>query len=187
MVAKKTRELAGVPIVRCNTLQHTATHCNTLQHTATHCNTLQSTAAHCDTLQHTATHCKALQHIATHCNTLHTMQHPATHCNKLQHIVTHYSTLHNTGIRPTQSMIYVPLLVNRFQKSVLLFVQYKQLKSCSGDLILQNVILRTRSCGTGVITEPSWLLHFHRPKWSGGNILYHWGTSTKGHLGGTSP
>jgi len=24
--------------MRCNTLQHTATHCNTLQHTATHCN-----------------------------------------------------------------------------------------------------------------------------------------------------
>jgi len=30
--------------IRCNTLQHTATHCNTLQHTATHCNTLQHTA-----------------------------------------------------------------------------------------------------------------------------------------------
>jgi len=139
-------QLSGV--THCNTLQHTATHCNTLQHTATHCKALQHIATHCNTLQHTATHCKALQHIATHCNTLHTMQHPATHCNKLQHIVTHYSTLHNTGIRPTQSMIYVPLLVNRFQKSVLLFVQYKQLKSCSGDLILQNVILRTRSCGT---------------------------------------
>ena len=26
---------------------------------------------------------------------------------------------------PTQSMIYVPLLVNRFQKSVLIIVQYK--------------------------------------------------------------
>jgi len=32
------------PIVKCNTLQHTATHCNTLQHTTTHYNTLQHTA-----------------------------------------------------------------------------------------------------------------------------------------------
>ena len=96
--------------LRCNTLQHTATHCNTLQHTATHCNTLQHTAIHCNTLQHTATHicfdarlvtdttfanksrrpacvCGSrctytLQHNAIHCNTL---QHTATHCNTLQH------------------------------------------------------------------------------------------------------
>jgi len=37
--------------VRCNTMQHDATHCNTLQHTATHCNTLQQTATHCNALQ----------------------------------------------------------------------------------------------------------------------------------------
>ena len=35
--------------------------------------------------------------------------------------------------RPTQSIMYVPLQVNRFQKSILLIVQYKYLKSCSGD------------------------------------------------------
>jgi len=52
------------------------------------------------------------------------------------------------------SMIYVPLLVNRFQKSTLLIVQYKHLNSCSGEFILQNLILRTISCGTGFITEP---------------------------------
>ena len=63
-------------------------------------------------------------------------------------------------IRPTQSIIYVPLQVNRFQKSILLIVQYKYLKSCSGDVILQNLILRTRSCGSGFITQHSWLLHF---------------------------
>ena len=50
---------------------------------------------------------------------------------------------------------------NRFHKRVSLIVHYKCLKSGSGDLILQNPILRTRSCGTGVITEPGWLLHFH--------------------------
>ena len=34
-------------------------------------------------------------------------------------------------VRPTQSIIYVPLQVNRFQKSILLIVQYKYWKSCS--------------------------------------------------------
>jgi len=37
-------------------------------------------------------------------------------------------------IRPTQSIMYVPLQVNRSQKCVLLIVQYKYIKSCSGDL-----------------------------------------------------
>jgi len=50
-------------------------------------------------------------------------------------------------IRPTQSMTYVPLLVNRFQKSVLLIVQYKDFKSCSEDLMIQDLILRARLCG----------------------------------------
>jgi len=38
---------------------------------------------------------------------------------------------------PTQSIIYVPLQVNRFQKSILLIVQYKDLKSRSGDFIVR--------------------------------------------------
>ena len=37
-------------------------------------------------------------------------------------------------------------------------VQY--LKSCSGDFILQNLILRTRLCGTGIITQHSCVLDF---------------------------
>ena len=36
-------------------------------------------------------------------------------------------------IRPTQSIMYVTLQVNRSQKCILLIVQYKYLKSCSGD------------------------------------------------------
>ena len=36
-------------------------------------------------------------------------------------------------IRPTQSVMYVPLQVNRFAESVLLIVQYRYFKSCSGD------------------------------------------------------
>jgi len=57
--------------------------------------------------------------------------------------------------------MYVPLQVNRFQKNILLIVQYKYLKSCSGDFILQNLILHTRSCGTDFITQSSWVCHFH--------------------------
>jgi len=36
-------------------------------------------------------------------------------------------------IRPTQSIMYVTLQVNTSQKYILLGVQYKYLKSCSGD------------------------------------------------------
>jgi len=32
-----------------------------------------------------------------------------------------------------RSMMYVPLQVNRYQKCILLIVEYKYLKSCSGD------------------------------------------------------
>jgi len=51
--------------------------------------------------------------------------------------MTHFYTRHDTSIHqtcftcPTQSIMYVPLQVNRFQKIVLLIVQYKYLKSCS--------------------------------------------------------
>jgi len=41
-------------------------------------------------------------------------------------------------IRPTQSIMYIPFQVIRFQKIILLIVQYKYLKSCSEDLILKN-------------------------------------------------
>jgi len=36
-----------------------------------------------------------------------------------------------SNIRPTQSIIYVPLQVSRFHRSIVLIVQYKYLKSCS--------------------------------------------------------
>ena len=65
-------------------------------------------------------------------------------------------------IRPTQSIIYVPLQIYRFQKSILLIVECKYLKSCSEELILQNVILRTQSCGNDFITQSSWGFHFHQ-------------------------
>jgi len=60
-------------------------------------------------------------------------------------------------LRPTQSIVYIPFQVNRFHTSILLIGQYKYLKSCSEDLILKNLILRTRSCRIAFITQ-----HFRR-------------------------
>jgi len=51
-------------------------------------------------------------------------------------------------------------MVNRFDESVLLIVQYRYLKSCSGNLILQNLILCTRSCVIGFITQYGLVFHF---------------------------
>ena len=65
-------------------------------------------------------------------------------------------------IRPTQSVMYVPLQVNIFHQSILLIVQYKCLKSCSGDFYSPNLILRTRSCVTGCITQSGWVFHFQQ-------------------------
>ena len=64
--------------------------------------------------------------------------------------------------RARRPILYVPLHVNRNQKGIFLIVQYKYVKSCSGDLILQNLILRTRSCGTGFITQSSLAFCFHQ-------------------------
>ena len=66
------------------------------------------------------------------------------------------------AIRPTQSIMYVPSQVNRFQESILLILQHTYLKSCSGDFILQNLILRTRSCGTVFITQQCWVFYFRQ-------------------------
>ena len=44
--------------------------------------------------------------------------------------------------RPTQSIMYVPLQVDRFNKFILLIVQYKYLKSCSRRFYCPNLILR---------------------------------------------
>jgi len=60
-----------------------------------------------------------------------------------------------------QPMIYVPLLVNGFQKSILLIVQYAYFKSCSEDVLLQVLILRTSFCGTAFISQHCWFVDFH--------------------------
>ena len=40
-------------------------------------------------------------------------------------------------------------------------VQYRYLKSCSGDFYSPESILRTRSLVTGFITQYGWVFHFH--------------------------
>jgi len=62
--------------------------------------------------------------------------------------------------RPTQSIMYVPSQVNRSQKCILLIVQYKYIKSFSGDFYSPESD-RTRLCGTGFITQPSCVSDFH--------------------------
>jgi len=108
-------------------------------------------------LQNVAAYCSVLQHVST-------LQRVAACCTMSQHA------------RPTQSIMYVPLQVNMFLKSILLIVQYKYLKSCSGDFILQNLILRTLSRGTGFITQSSWVFYFLQTTLDG-NFLYHICTS----------
>jgi len=93
--------------------------------------------------------------VALRCSKL---QRVAAKCNELQRVYNEKSLL----IRPTQSIMHVPLQINIFQKSILLIVQYKYLKFCCGDLILQNLILRTRSCGTGFITQSSWIFRCYK-------------------------
>jgi len=78
--------------------------------------------------------------------------------------------------------------INRFQKSILLIVQYKYLKSCSEDFILKNPILRTRSCGTALITQHSWLFHFHQAEICLVEMICTGAVpAPKSHLGGARP
>ena len=80
----------------------------------------------------------------------------ATHTKKVMHYLSQAA--------PTQSMIYVPLLVCVFHKSIWLVFQYKYFKSCSKDFKLQNLILRTRLCGTGFIPQHCWVVDFQVTK-----------------------
>ena len=76
--------------------------------------------------------------------------------------------------------------VNRFQKIILVIVQYKFLKSCSGDFILQNLLLRKRLCSTVFISESSWVFHFRQINMIGRKCfvpqLYHFRRSISGRL-----
>jgi len=91
-------------------------------------------------------------------------------------------------IRPTQSIIYVSLQINRIQKIELRIVQYKYLRSCSKHFFLQNLILRTKLCGTGFITQPSYLLDFRLTEISQAEMSCIGGVPVfERHFGGAGP
>jgi len=95
---------------------------------------------------------------------------------------------HLSILRPTQSIIYVPLQVIGFHKIILLIVPYKYLKSCPEDFILKNLILRTRSCGTAFITQQIWLLYFRQAEICLVKMICTTVVpASKRHLGGASP
>jgi len=91
-------------------------------------------------------------------------------------------------IRLTPSIIYVALQVNRFQKIYLRIVQYKYLRSCSKHRILQNLILRTKFCGTRFVTQPSCVLDFHLTEICQAEMICIGGVPLLNrHLGGAGP
>ena len=53
---------------------------------------------------------------------------------------------------PDPRVIYVHPLVNRSQQNILRITPRKYLKPCPEDFILQDLILRTRVCGTGFVS-----------------------------------
>ena len=67
------------------------------------------------------------------------------------------------------------------------YLSFRYLKSCSGDLIPQNLILCTISCGTGFITQSSWIFHFHPTITVGWNVLYRSCTNFEGASRGGQP
>jgi len=68
---------------------------------------------------------------------------------------------HQPPSRPTQEIMYVHFLVNRFEESILLIVQYKYLKSGPKDFIRKDLILRTRLCENGFVSQHCWVVDFH--------------------------
>ena len=109
--------------------------------------------------------CRTYERVMSHTWMSHVTQANQS-CHTYEWVMSHMSHIwiyHVAHVNhPTQSIMYVPLQVNRFQTSILRIVQYKYWKSCSGDFILQNLILRTRSCVTGFITQSGWVFHFHK-------------------------
>jgi len=84
--------------------------------------------------------------------------------------------------------MHVSLQVNRFQKIILLIVQYKYLESSSWRFYSPNLILGTRLCGTMFITQLSCLLDFHLTEICQAEMIYIGGVPVlKRHFGGAGP
>ena len=56
----------------------------------------------------------------------------------------------NETARPNQLFVFPQWC---FHKILLLIIQYTYLKCCFKDLTLQDLILRTKLCGTGLIPQ----------------------------------
>jgi len=67
-------------------------------------------------------------------------------------------------IRPTYTMMDLYCLIDTWKETVWLIFQYKYTKPCAEDQMLQHLILRTRLCGTGFISQLNWLFHFRPTK-----------------------
>jgi len=154
----------------CSVLQRIAACCSVLQYVIDDphsdsvlgircCSVLKCAAVCCSLLQCVAAYCSVLQCCSESCRThkwvvSHKQMNESCHTNKW------ISRAHP----PDPINHYVHLLVNRFQKSILLIIQYRCLKSCSEDFMLQDLILRTRLCGTGFVPQHCWVVHFHPTK-----------------------
>jgi len=122
-----------------------------------------------DFMGHRGTHCESTQITRTQyleCIMIKQVRAPRNWLSRWQSSRKRPSTsTWRKWIRPTQSVMYVPLQVNRSEENILLIVQYRYLKSCSGDFCSPesdppHKIMRY--CG--------WVFHFHltesvRRKW----------------------
>jgi len=118
---------------RMNESHHTwtshVTHERVMSHMNESCHTWTSHVTHERVMSHiNAKHGCGMSHI-------HVLYHIwVRHINTTYEHVISISHLNTSCHRPTQSIMYVPLQVNRSQKCILLIIQYKYIKSCSGDL-----------------------------------------------------
>ena len=113
-----------------------------------------------------------------------------THKHKAVLLATHIIVALSRRMRepPDQINNLCSFTGKRFQKIMLLIVQYKCLKSCSKDFSLQNLILRTRLCGTGFITQPSCVFDFRLAEICQAEMICIGGVPVlKRHFGGAGP
>jgi len=68
----------------------------------------------------------------------------------------------HSGASVTQSVMYVSLQVNIFNESILLIVQYKYSKSCSGDFYCPESYPPHSIMRYWFYTQSGWVFHFHQ-------------------------
>jgi len=110
---------------------------------------LESVVVSCSALQCVAECCSVLQFVAECCNEI---------CLGRKGVGV---KTHSRGTaRPNRSFMF-PYRYIDFRKVFYLSFSTNIQNHVPEIFILQNLILRTRSCGTGFITESSWGFHFH--------------------------